>query len=269
MKPLILVTNDDGVYSPGLRILYEAVRDLGKVVIVVPETPKSATGLGLTLHKPLRIMKMKVFGFEAYLVSGTPSDIIHIALSELLERKPDIVLSGINLGDNTSIQVILSSGTVGAAIQAVLLGIPAIAFSVAVSEPDELVENSKLKSIMVKISKFITKYVLEKGIPQGVELLNVNFPSKVKDDIRVKVVPAAKLRFKERVLKRVDPQGKPYYWVYGEPLSAEPNTDVYVVLEEGNIAITPLKLDLNTILSNEEFKYFEPLVNELNKMLTG
>ena len=266
MRPLILITNDDGVYSPGLKTLYNAVLDIGEVVIVVPETPKSATGLGLTLHKPLRIMKVNTVDFEAYLVSGTPSDIIHIALSEILKRRPDIVLSGINIGDNTSIQVILSSGTVGAAIQAVLLGIPAIAFSVAVKNPNEIL-NSKLQDLMIKVCRCITEYVLENGLPPEVELLNVNFPSRAKDHMKVKVVPAAKLRFQERVLKRVDPQGKPYYWVYGEPLEAEPSTDVYVVLEEGNISITPLKLDINVNLTSNLSKYFGNLIIKLNRAL--
>ena len=261
----ILVTNDDGVYSPGLKLLYEAVKGLGKVYVVAPEVPKSASSLGLTLHKPLRITKLEIDGMEVYAVNGTPSDIIYLAL-HVIARKIDLVVSGVNIGDNTSIQVILSSGTVGAAAQASLEGIPAIAFSVAVSSAEELEENIKLQKLIVKVSREIIRYVLENGLPKGVDVLNVNFPGKPRENITAKFVPAAKMRFTEYVEKRVDPRGKEYFWLYGHPKEPEPNTDVYVVFKEGNIAITPLKLDLNIAYTHV---VFESLIKKVNNALNS
>ena len=261
----ILVTNDDGVYSPGLKLLYEAVKGLGKVYVVAPEVPKSASSLGLTLHKPLRITKLEIDDMEVYAVNGTPSDIIYLAL-HVIARKIDLVVSGVNIGDNTSIQVILSSGTVGAAAQASLEGIPAVAFSAAVSSAEELEENIELQKLIVKVSREIVRFVLENGLPKGVDVLNVNFPGKPKERVQVKMVPAAKMRFTEYVERRVDPRGKEYFWLYGHPREPLPNTDVYVVFEEGNIALTPLKLDLNV---KPQPKLLEDMVKELNKLITS
>ena len=243
----ILVTNDDGVHSPGLRLLFEAVSDLGEAYVVAPETPKSATGLGLTLHKPLRVSKVKAFGTTVYLCNGTPSDIIHLAINEVFMEPPDLVVSGINIGENTSIQVILSSGTVGAAAQAAILGIPAVAYSADVKTHAELEENLNLFTLIKRVSNVISGYVLQDGLPKGVDLINVNFPGVVKEGIRAKLVPAAWRRFKERVVKRYDPQGNPYFWVYGTPSDPEYGTDVYTVLVEKNIAITPLTLNMNVV----------------------
>lgn len=240
----ILVTNDDGVYSPGLKLLYEAVKGLGRVYVVSPETPKSASGLGITLHKPLRTTKLIINEMEVYAVNGTPSDIIYLALHEIA-KKIDLVVSGINIGDNTSMQVILTSGTVGAAAQAALEGIPAIAFSVAAASTEELEYNKELQKILVKTTRTIVKHVIEHGLPEGVDVLNVNFPNRVKPNMVAKVVKAAKNRFTEYVEKRKDPRGKEYFWLYGEPREPEHGTDVYTVFVEGNIAITPLRLDLN------------------------
>ncbi|MGC9164868.1 MAG: 5'/3'-nucleotidase SurE [Thermoprotei archaeon] len=239
----ILVTNDDGIYSPGLALLYNAIRDLGNAIIMAPETPKSASGLGLTLHKPLRAKKMIVNNLELYAINGTPSDVVHVASHTL--GKIDLVVSGINIGDNTSIQVILSSGTVGAAAQAAILGIPAIAFSASILDENELISNQELSAMILRVSKEITQYVIEHGLPKEVWLLNVNFPNKVHPRIRAKVVPAAKIRFAEYIDKRLDPRKQEYYWIYGEPIDPPKDTDVYVITVEKNIAITPLTFDLN------------------------
>lgn len=160
----ILVTNDDGIHSPGLRILYNAVRDLGRVYVVAPETPKSASGLGITLHKPLRLERYKLWeNVEVFTTNGTPSDIVYLALNEIASDF-DLAVSGVNIGDNTSIQVILSSGTVGAAAQAALVGIRAIAFSAAVDEPDQLVGDYAER--IQKASRLIAEWVLRKGLPE-------------------------------------------------------------------------------------------------------
>ncbi len=245
----IIVTNDDGIYSSGLRLLYEAVKQIGEAKVLAPETPKSSSGLGLTLHKPLRIMKLHVWGGEeVYAINGTPSDIIQVAIHEVA-GKPDLVVSGVNIGDNTSLQVILSSGTIGAAAQAALMGIPSIAFSADVKTPEDFERPGYWKPLK-KIIKAISRKVLEEGLPEGIDLISVNFPHDITRKTEVKIVPPARLRFTEIIEKRVDPQGRPYYWVYGEPTKPEEGTDAYVVLVEKNIAITPLALQMTPCEEN-------------------
>ncbi len=239
----IIVTNDDGVYSPGLKLLYQAVKPLGKTTVLAPETPKSSSGLGITLHKPLRITRINLWGTQIYSINGTPSDIIHVALNEI-EPEPSIVVSGINIGDNTSLQVILSSGTVGAAAQAALMNIPAIAFSAAIQSPEELQENTSYWKKIMHIARTITYRILSNGMPPNVDIINVNFPSEITSKTQAKVVPPARIRYTEYVIKRTDPRGTPYYWLYGKPTQIEPETDAYIVLNEKNIAITPISLTL-------------------------
>ncbi|HDI31615.1 MAG TPA: 5'/3'-nucleotidase SurE [Thermofilum sp.] len=252
----ILITNDDGPYSPGLWLLYEAVRDFGEIIIMVPETPKSASGLGITLHKPLRINKVKIYGKTVYITNGTPSDIVYLA-SKAINEELDLVLSGVNIGDNTSMQVILSSGTVGAAAQAALEGIPAIAFSAAVRSTEDF-ENDKLRSFMKNNIRKLVKGVLLEKLPEGVDMLNVNFPSEPCEEYEI--VPTARLRYASIVDKRVDPRGIEYYWVYGEPLGPEKDTDVYTVHVEKKIAITPLsivfKVNISKSVINHLKRYF-------------
>lgn len=264
MSRRIVITNDDGIYSPGLKILHDSVSGLGEVNVIAPETPKSSTGLGLTLHKPLRVMRIKLWGEKPLIaVSGTPSDIIHISV-HILNGRPDLVLSGINVGDNTSLQVILSSGTVGAAMQASLLGIPSIALSADVRSPEELLRKSYRKGVMA-VSRAIATYVLERGMPKGFDLISVNFPSVVGKKTRVKIAKPARVRFAQYTERRIDPQGRPYFWIYGEPTSPEQGTDAYVVLVEKNIAITPLSLNLSSCQETEEI--IEPMRAEAERAL--
>lgn len=244
-EPKILVTNDDGVYSPGLRLLYEGVRGIGRAYVLAPETPKSASGLGITLHKPLRIIRIKLWGEEpVYMTNGTPSDVIYLALEELSPRF-DLVVSGVNIGDNTSIQVILSSGTIGAAAQAALLGIPGIAFSADVDDAVELEDDVETWSNIRRLVRATVEWVLKNGIPEGADLLSINFPRKVKKDTPIRIVPAARTKFLQKVSVLYDPRGKKYYWLYGTLVDPEPNTDVYTVHVEKAVAITPLTLNLN------------------------
>lgn len=251
MKKKILVTNDDGLYSPGISLLYESVSDLGEPIVIAPETPKSSTGLGLTLHKPLRAMKLKAWkGTTVYALSGTPSDIIHFAV-HTLHGTPDLVVSGVNEGDNTSLQVILSSGTVGAAIQASLLGVKSIAFSAAVSSPEDFLKKGYRKKVS-QVIKTIASYVLEKGLPEGVDLLNVNFPGEVSKRTEIKLAKPARTRFSQYIERRFDPQGRPYYWIYGEPTKPEVGSDAYIVLVEKNIAVTPITLSLQSCFKVED-----------------
>jgi len=262
----ILVTNDDGVYSPGLRLLYQFAEPLGEVDAVAPETPKSASGLGITLHKPLRMYEVDICGFKVVATSGTPSDTVYLALYGV-GRRYDLVLSGINLGDNTSLQVVLSSGTLGAAFQAALLGIPAVAYSLYAESWDEV--DGEALHVLRAVVQATARYVAERGMPQGVDVISVNFPQRPRRGVRAKLAKPAKLRYAQRVEARRDPRGAAYFWLYGEPLSPEPETDVYVVLKEGNVAVTPLALNLDALDSGQRARKeeLEALVDYVNAHL--
>ncbi|RUM47850.1 MAG: 5'/3'-nucleotidase SurE [Hyperthermus sp.] len=242
--PRILVTNDDGIHSPGIRLLYEAVREVGRVYVLAPETPKSASGLGITIHKPLRVVRLKLWDTTVYVTNGTPSDVIYLALEELSPYF-DLVASGVNIGDNTSIQVILSSGTIGAAAQAALLGIPGVAFSANVDDASELEEDRETWRRIAGIIRSIITWILSNGMPEGTDVLSINFPRRVRANTPVKVVKAARVKFLQKVSVLHDPRGKKYYWLYGTRVDPEPETDVYAVNVEQAIAITPITLNLN------------------------
>ncbi|MEB3845186.1 MAG: 5'/3'-nucleotidase SurE [Desulfurococcales archaeon] len=262
----ILVTNDDGIHSLGLKLLWDAVRPLGKTIIFAPETPKSASGLGITLHKPLRIQRVKYWGTTVYATNGTPSDIIYLALNEI-SPKLDLVVSGVNVGDNTSVQVILSSGTVGAAAQAALLGIPSIAFSAAVEDAEEFSDPNYYNSIMV-VAREISRFVLENGLPEGIHVLNVNFPRRIHEGTRVRIARVAPIKFLQRVNVNYDPRGNKYYWLYGMMADPIPGTDVYYVHVEESITISPLQLDLNPRNTDEALsKYLESMTASIKRIL--
>ncbi len=270
MVSSILVTNDDGVYSIGLKILYDAVERLGDVVIVAPETPKSASGLGITLHKPLRLERIEYWGLDIYTTNGTPSDIVYLALNQIRE-KIDIVVSGINIGDNTSIQVILSSGTIGAAAQAALMGIPAVAFSADVQEPDEL-GDPVYAAYLTRITRLITSHILSRGLPEGIDLVSVNYPRRIGPRTRAVIARPAKIKYEQRVEVNVDPHGRRYYWLYGRIVDPEPGTDVYELKVMRNITITPITLDLYPVNTDsiDELRVLEELVTrDLSRSSSG
>jgi len=263
----ILVTNDDGVYSMGLKLLYDSVEALGKTIVFAPETPKSASGLGITLHKPLRIQRVKYWGIDIYITNGTPSDIVYLALAELMPSI-DLVVSGVNIGDNTSVQVVLSSGTVGAAAQAALLGIPAIAYSANV-DSDEDFDRQDYYDALRRVIRRITAYVLENGLPDEVDVLNVNFPSEITGSTRVVVARMARIKFLQRVNVSYDPRGRKYYWMYGTLAEPEPGTDVYAVHVEKNIALTPISFKCLERLDSysRSREYFDNLAAEIMEEL--
>ncbi|MEB3862120.1 MAG: 5'/3'-nucleotidase SurE [Desulfurococcales archaeon] len=260
----ILVTNDDGVHSYGLKLLYDAVRPLGRVYVVAPETPKSASGLGITLHKPLRLDKIEYWDIEIYVTNGTPSDIIYLTVNEIAPRI-DLVVSGINIGDNTSIQVILSSGTIGAAAQASLLNIPSIAFSADIDSADEL-RDPVYSAFLVKLSRVIASEVLKRGLPRGIDLLSVNYPRVITPSTRVKVARPARIKFEQKININYDPRGARYYWLYGKIVEPEPGTDVYALKVEKAITITPINLDLYTY-DKASLREVEELADRIEEVL--
>lgn len=232
-RPNILVCNDDGIHGPGLPSLISAMRRIGKVTVSVPDHERSADSHSLTLHKPIRVRKQAE---GVYALNGSPADCARFGILELLKGKVDLVVSGINRGYNLGEDVIYS-GTVAAAMEATLLKISAIAFSM---DPD----GSKDWKAAGGYAQRLAKQVLAKSLPKGV-CLNVNFPAN--GGLAYKAAAPAKLGrriYGTDVTKRSDPRGLEYYWLAGRHVSGvdEPGTDVGVV-SKGKVSVTPLKID--------------------------
>lgn len=241
-KPLILVTNDDGITAPGLRALIHYMKEIGEVMVVAPDSPQSGMGHAITLDNTLFSAKIKVNeengAPEEYSCSGTPADCVKLALQVLLPRKPDICVSGINHGSNSSINVIYS-GTMSAAIEAGIEGVPAIGFSLCDYswEADFEPAGEAIKSIVQE--------ALSNGMPKGV-VLNVNIPKLDKKKLKgIKVCRQARANWKEKFDKRTNPMGKDYYWLTGEfeLLDQGEDTDEWA-LSQGYISVVPTQFDL-------------------------
>lgn len=240
-KPLILVTNDDGITSQGIRELVEICKKIGNVVVVAPDSPQSAMGHAITISKPLRLDLVEHLfeGVTAYTCSGTPADCVKIAKHLILkDKKPDLVVSGINHGSNTSISV-LYSGTMSAAIEAALEGIPAIGFSLC--DYSSQTDFSHIRSTVDNI----IRQGLKNGIPEATAL-NVNFPPSQMGDLKgVKVCRQARARWSENFDQRQDPNGRSYYWLTGEFINEDKgeDTDEYLI-SQGYATIVPCAFDL-------------------------
>lgn len=239
-RPLILVTNDDGINAPGLRALVETARELGDVIIVAPDSPQSGQGHAITLKDPLRLKKVNLFeGLEAYECSGTPVDCVKLAKHIVLhQREADLCVSGINHGSNASINI-LYSGTMSAAMEASLEGINSIGFSLLDYSWDADFESCKpfLREIM--------EFVLEHGM-KGCKLFNVNIPNLPKQEIRgIRVCRQAEARWIERYVESVDPRGQKYYWLTGDFMNEDQSEDTDIwALENGYISVVPSGHDL-------------------------
>ncbi len=240
-RPLILVTNDDGITSQGIRELVEISKKLGDVVVVAPDSPQSAMGHAITISKPLRLdLVDHLFeGVIAYTCSGTPADCVKLAKHLVLkDQKPDLVVSGINHGSNTSISV-LYSGTMSAAIEAALEGIPAIGFSLC-----DYSSNADFSHVRSHVEHVI-KQALKNGIPEATAL-NVNFPSIKLGEVKgIKICRQARARWTEKFDERLDPNGRAYYWLTGEFVNEDKgeDTDEYLV-SQGYATIVPCAFDL-------------------------
>ncbi|MEO6405154.1 MAG: 5'/3'-nucleotidase SurE [Ferruginibacter sp.] len=238
-KPVILITNDDDITSPGIRSLVEAVKDLGTVVVVAPDRPQSGMGHAITIGSPLRLNKMNLFGdIEAWQTSGTPVDCVKLAVDKVLHRKPDLCLSGINHGANHSINVIYS-GTMSAAMEASIEGIPSIGFSLLDYSYDA--DFTASKQIVHKIVSGILGKKLDKHF-----LLNVNIPSLPMEKIKgIKICKQAYAKYEEDFSERVDPHNKKYYWLTGEfkNFDKSKDTDVWA-LQHNYVSAVPVQFDL-------------------------
>jgi 5'-nucleotidase len=237
----VLLTNDDGIHAPGLMALHQELNGDFDLDIVAPESEMSAVGHAITLAHPLRVKAVHKNGvFFGYGVTGTPADCVKIAVQELLQRPPDIILSGINWGANVGVNV-LYSGTVSAATEGAFLGIGAAAISLkGEKNPDY--------GFAARFSREIIRFITENGLRKGTAL-NVNIPAVPADKIRgVSITRQDMSRFRERYERRVDPRGNVYYWLTGEtPVEEEgPDTDARA-LKENRITITPITYDLTCL----------------------
>ena len=242
VKPLILVTNDDGITSPGIRMLIKQMNILGDVVVVAPNSPQSGKSHAISISEPLRCdpIDMDTGPQIEYSCSGTPADCIKLAIHEILDRRPDIIVSGVNHGSNASVNVIYS-GTMAAAIEGAMQGIPSIGFSIL-----DYDWNTDF-SFAEKYVSEITSKVIHQGLPNGV-CLNVNIPkTKNKDYNGVRVCHQTIGKWEEDFDKRKDPLDKDYYWMSGEFKNQDDSKNCDIrTLENDFISIVPIQFDLTS-----------------------
>lgn len=232
--PLILVTNDDGVFSPGIEALYETMKALGDAIVVAPDRHVSAAGHSLTMCRPLMVNKIRE---NVYCIDGTPTDCVTIALGKILDRQPDLVVSGINEGGNLGDDVTYS-GTVAAAIEGAIMGIPSIAFSLVCSSDFDF-------TVAAEFSKKVAAKVLKSGLPKDT-FLNVNIPKLDKEKIKgIKFTHQGRRIYRDSIRDHYDLKGKKHYWIGGGKASWNDGNDTdFMAVESGYVSITPLQLDL-------------------------
>lgn len=239
-KPLIVISNDDGITSKGIRHLVNLIKTIGEVVVVAPNSPQSGMGHAITIHDPLKVYRSDIFeGVEAYECSGTPADCVKLAKHHIMKnRSPDLVLSGINHGANLSVSV-LYSGTMSAAVEASIEGMPAIGFSLC--DYSHEADFSHTSSYILKI----VEQALQKGIPKGAAL-NVNFPKKSDAALKgLRICRQAKAKWEAVFDERTDPHGRQYLWLTGEFAYYDKNssTDTWAI-EQNYISVTPVSHDM-------------------------
>ena len=248
-RPLILVTNDDGISSKGILSLYEAVKEFGDIVIIAPDSAQSGMGHAITINEPLRLNASRLFGdTPAYSCSGTPVDCIKLGVYEVLHRKPDLVVSGINHGANTSSNV-LYSGTMSAAVEGAMEGIPSVGFSLCNYEADADF------TAAISVVKNVVSEVLKNGMMDRT-CLNVNVPDVSIGDLKeIKICRQAHAFWEDRFDKREDQFGKPYYWLTGDFVEQDKteDTDLYWI-EKGYPTIVPTQFDMTAYQAIKELE---------------
>lgn len=242
--PRILVTNDDGVFSEGIKLLAEALEPLAEVTVVAPDREQSAMGHALTLQRPLR---MRQIGERIYSVDGTPTDCVNLALLWLMkDDPPDLVVSGINFGLNLGDDVTYS-GTVSATFEGTLLGVPSVAFSQEVAQGFSFAAGAAFAARLVSI-------LLHNELPRDL-LLNVNFPAGEFKGVRL--TKLGKRRYQQAVVEKLDPNGREYYWISGKPVWTRSEGSDQDAVEDGQISITPLHLDLTDYRGLESYGWLQ------------
>jgi 5'-nucleotidase len=253
-KPVILVTNDDGVSAPGLLNLVEAVKDLGKIIVVAPDKPQSGMGHAITIGQPLRLHKINALdNVETWSCTGTPVDCVKLAVDKVLRRKPDLCLSGINHGANHSINVIYS-GTLSAAVEAAIESIPSVGFSLLDYSIDADFAGAR------KYARLIVEKMLKTKQDKHT-VLNVNIPAVPELDIKgLKICRQAYAKYEEDFVERHDPNGRRYYWLTGEFVNFDKGKDTDVwALAHNYVSVVPVQFDLtNYVLKTKLEKLWQP-----------
>ncbi len=233
-QPLILITNDDGINAPGLMALNEAMTELGEVHVYAPDRQQSAVGHGVSLHRPLRVTRLKPNWF---MVDGTPTDCLMLAVRQLIGRRPNLVVSGINSGANLGDDVTYS-GTVAGAFEGMLLGVPSFSVSCTYRRPKHLETAAR---IAIKVGR----YILEHGLPEDT-MLNVNVPDIPYEELKgIAITRMGRRNYLDEIIQREDPRGGAYYWIGGaEPTHIPESGTDFEAIENNMVSITPLQRDL-------------------------
>lgn len=251
-SPLILVTNDDGITAPGLRALIEVVRPMGRIVVVAPDKPQSGTSHSVTMHHPLRLKKIREeAGYVEYSSNGTPADCIKLAYKIVLQRKPDLLISGINHGSNSSINIIYS-GTMAAVFEGAMAGVPSIGFSLL-----EFGMDADFSAAKIYAGRIIRE-VMSNRLPEGI-CLNVNIPHLPPEEIKgIRICRQAGGTWLEDFDIRQDPKGENYYWLKGvfARIGNGADTDEYA-LEHQYVSIVPVNFDFTDYPAIEELKRWD------------
>lgn len=244
----ILVSNDDGIDSAGIHALVKSLKEIAEVTVVAPHTEQSAVGHAITMQTPLRVFEYHKDGeFFGYAVGGTPADCVKMGIRNLMESPPDLVVSGINHGSNTAINIIYS-GTVSAAREAAIMDVPSIAVSVTSHAVKDF-------SFAAKVSQMLAKEVYEKGLPPGT-MLNVNVPNLPEDNIAgILVTKQGKSKWDDVYEKRVDPYGRNYYWLTGNMLVVDNELEIdQIAIQKNYVSVTPIQFDLTDYAAYESMK---------------
>ncbi len=250
----ILLTNDDGIYSKGIRAAVDALQGLGEIYVVAPMFQRSASGRAMTLHRPLRAKRVAYRSVKAaYALDGMPVDCVIFAIARF--GKFDLAISGINLGENLSTEITVS-GTASAAIEAATHGIPSIAASLEVNWRKTLGDGEGIDfSSASYFLRRIAKSVIKNGLPEGVDMLNVNIPSDATEETAISLTRLARRMFNPTVEERIDPKGNPYYWVVGRRCeNFEPGTDAYALKVERKVSVTPINIDMTARIDFERVR---------------
>ncbi len=255
-KLLILISNDDGIHAPGINALAEEIRKIGDVVIVAPDKQQSAVGHAITMNSPLRVQKVEKHGaFFGYAVAGTPADAVKLAVRSLLPHPPDLVISGINHGSNTAISVIYS-GTVSAATEGTILGIPSFAISLTTYDEADF-------SYAAAFARKLALKIMEQGLPKGT-LLNVNVPPVAASEIKgIVITKQGKSVWNDEFESRRDPNDREYFWLKGDLLELDHDDDIdQRAVLNNKVSITPIHYDLTDYATFEAMKKWD--INSLN-----
>ncbi|MHA1978206.1 MAG: 5'/3'-nucleotidase SurE [Candidatus Hodarchaeales archaeon] len=263
-NPNIFLSADDGIYSQGIKSLAREMHSRRYyLTVIAPRTQRSGVGKAITFEEPIRVEEVPLKylqGAPGWRITGTPADAVIHGIYERTQNKDqppfDLIVSGINAGENTSVHSILTSGTCAVAFEAAILGKPAIAFSLDVH--DELFFDDRQAveeyEVAAEIACNIVEKVIKNGLPEEVAFLNVNFPDNVTLDTPFEIVGLSPTKYLDYTIKREDPRGVAYYWIWGDRLEVPKGTDAYAVLENKSISISPVSLNFNANLGDVEPK---------------